>query len=76
MHIAHVIGFLFLLKIREILIFNIRFTAFIKILPVGELPTHNHIVSIQSSGEHNHTASSNKTGTHSHVLPTANALGS
>lgn len=46
------------------------------IIAVGELPTHNHIVSIQSSGEHNHTASSNKTGTHSHVLPTANALGS
>ena len=42
MHIAHVIGFLFLLKIREIFIFNIMFTAFIKILPVGELPTHNH----------------------------------
>ena len=45
-------------------------------LTVGEMPAHNHIVSIQSSGEHNHTASSNKTGTHSHVLPTANALGS
>ena len=45
-------------------------------LTVGEMPSHNHIVSIQSSGEHNHTASSNKTGTHSHVLPTANALGS
>ena len=42
MHIAHVIGFLFLLKIREIFIFNIMFTAFIKILPVGELPTHSH----------------------------------
>ena len=37
MHIAHVIGFLFLLKIREIFIFNIMFTAFIKNLPVGEL---------------------------------------
>lgn len=45
MHIAHVIGFLFLLKIREILIFNIRFTAFIKILPVGELPNHGHTAS-------------------------------
>lgn len=45
MHIAHVIGFLFLLKIREILIFNIRFTAFIKILPVGEMPAHSHTAS-------------------------------
>ena len=33
MHIAHVIGFLFLLKIREIFIFNIMFTAFSDVLP-------------------------------------------
>ena len=45
-------------------------------LTVGELPSHNHAVSIQSSGEHNHIANSNTSGTHSHVLPTANALGS
>lgn len=45
-------------------------------LTVGEIPSHNHAVSIQSSGEHNHIANSNTSGTHSHVLPTANALGS
>ena len=45
-------------------------------LTVGEMPSHNHAVSIQSSGEHNHIANSNTSGTHSHVLPTANALGS
>lgn len=54
MHIAHVIGFLFLLKIREIFIFNIMFTAFIKILPVGELPSHSHAASMDTTGEHNH----------------------
>ena len=54
MHIAHVIGFLFLLKIREIFIFNIMFTAFIKILPVGELPTHNHTASTNTTGNHTH----------------------
>ena len=54
MHIAHVIGFLFLLKIREILIFNIRFTAFIKILPVGELAVHSHTASTTTTGEHKH----------------------
>lgn len=32
----------FLLKIRKIFIFNIVFTAFIKILPVGEMPSHSH----------------------------------
>lgn len=54
MHIAHVIGFLFLLKIREIFIFNIMFTAFIKILPVGELPAHNHTASTNTTGNHTH----------------------
>lgn len=54
MHIAHVIGFLFLLKIREIFIFNIMFTAFIEILPVGELPSHNHTASTNIAGEHTH----------------------
>lgn len=54
MHIAHVIGFLFLLKIREIFIFNIMFTAFIKILPVGELAAHSHTASSNTTGEHNH----------------------
>lgn len=54
MHIAHVIGFLFLLKIREIFIFNIMFTAFIKTLPVGELAAHNHTASSNTTGEHNH----------------------
>ena len=49
MHIAHVIVFLFLLKIREIFIFNIMFTAFIKILPVGELPSHNHTATISTT---------------------------
>jgi hypothetical protein len=55
MHIAHVIGFLFLLKIREIFIFNIMFTAFIKILPVGELPSHGHSASTNTTGNHTHT---------------------
>lgn len=54
MHIAHVIGFLFLLKIREIFIFNIMFTAFIEILPVGELPAHNHTASTNTTGNHTH----------------------
>lgn len=54
MHITHVIGFLFLLKIREIFIFNIMFTAFIKILPYGELPSHNHTGSTNTTGEHTH----------------------
>lgn len=54
MHITHVIGFLFLLKIREIFIFNIMFTAFIKILPVGELPSHTHGASVNVAGEHTH----------------------
>lgn len=44
----------FLLKIREIFIFNIMFTAFIKILPVGELPSHNHTASTNTTGEHKH----------------------
>lgn len=30
------------------------FTAFIKILPVGELPSHNHSASSNVTGEHNH----------------------
>lgn len=34
------------------------FTAFIKILPVGEMPSHNH------------TGSTNTTGNHSHNTPT------
>ena len=55
MHIAHVIGFLFLLKIREIFIFNIMFTAFIEILPVGELPSHGHSASTNTTGNHRHT---------------------
>ena len=55
MHITHVIGFLFLLKIREIFIFNIMFTAFIKILPVGELPSHSHTGSTNTAGEHSHS---------------------
>ena len=46
MHIAHVIGFLFLLKIREIFIFSIMFTAFIKILPVG----HSHTITVNNTG--------------------------
>lgn len=44
----------FLLKIREIFIFNIMFTAFIKILPVGELAAHSHTASSNTTGEHNH----------------------
>lgn len=55
MHITHVIGFLFLLKIREIFIFNIMFTAFIKILPYGELPSHSHTGSTNTAGEHSHS---------------------
>ena len=39
----------FLLKIREIFIFNIMFTTFIKILPVGELPSHSHIGTITAT---------------------------
>lgn len=57
MHIAHVIGFLFLLKIREIFIFNIMFTAFIKILPVGELAEHFHLATTNTNGGHTHTLS-------------------
>ena len=49
MHITHVIGFLFLLKIREIFIFNIMFTAFIKILPVGELPIHKPEITLSTN---------------------------
>ena len=30
------------------------FTAFIKILPVGELPSHNHTASTNTTGEHKH----------------------
>ena len=30
------------------------FTAFIKILPVGELPSHNHTGSTNTTGEHTH----------------------
>ena len=30
------------------------FTAFIKILPVGEIPSHNHTGSINTAGEHTH----------------------
>lgn len=44
----------FLLKIREIFIFNIIFTALIKILPVGELPSHGHSASTNTTGNHNH----------------------
>ena len=49
----------FLLKIREIFIFNIMFTAFIKILPVGELPSHNHSASTNTTGEHSHSVQCN-----------------
>lgn len=31
------------------------FTAFIKILPVGELPAHNHSGSTNLAGEHTHS---------------------
>lgn len=31
------------------------FTAFIKILPVGEIPSHNHTGSINTAGEHTHS---------------------
>lgn len=31
------------------------FTAFIKILPVGELPSHTHSASVNVAGEHTHT---------------------
>ncbi len=57
MHITAVIGFLFLVKIREIFIFNIIFLAFIKILSVGELPSHNHTASTNTTGNHNHYTS-------------------
>lgn len=30
------------------------FTAFIKILPVGELPAHNHTASTNTTGNHTH----------------------
>lgn len=30
------------------------FTTFIKILPVGELPSHNHTGSTNTTGEHTH----------------------
>ena len=30
------------------------FTAFIKILPVGELPSHSHEATTNTTGEHNH----------------------
>lgn len=30
------------------------FTAFIKILPVGELPSHSHTASMDTTGAHNH----------------------
>lgn len=31
------------------------FTAFIKILPVGELPSHSHTGSTNTAGEHSHS---------------------
>ncbi len=31
------------------------FTAFIKILPVGEMPVHNHEASSNTTGNHEHT---------------------
>ncbi len=55
MQVTAVIGISFLVKIREIFIFNIMFTAFIKILPVGELPAHTHSASTNTTGEHTHT---------------------
>ena len=35
------------------------FTAFIKILPVGELPSHNHSASTNTTGEHSHSVQCN-----------------
>lgn len=54
MHIAHVIRFAFLIKIREIFTFNISFIDVINILTVGELPSHSHSGSTNITGGHNH----------------------
>ncbi len=32
------------------------FTAFIKILPVGEMPAHSHTAATNTTGNHNHNA--------------------
>ena len=74
MHITHVIGFLFLLKIREIFIFNIMFTAFIKILPVGyyESASDPKNFNTSSAGNHSHTVTVNNTGSntaHNNMQP-------
>lgn len=77
MYIAHVIGFLFLLKIREIFIFNIMFTAFIKILPVGEMPAHSHNGLTNTTGEHNHSVNlANDDGTNNSNISSAFNVGS
>lgn len=82
MHITHVIGFLFLLKIREIFIFNIMFTAFIKILPYGDTNLNfpsdydtnyaRNKGTTLSAGNHSHTININNTGSsqsHNNMQP-------
>ncbi len=49
------------------------FTAFIKILPVGELPNHNHSASSNTTGEHSHTFSIN-VAYHEQFFPYADSI--
>lgn len=48
------------------------FIAFIKNLPVGELPAHNHTASTNTTGNHSHTININNTGSsqsHNNMQP-------
>lgn len=43
-----------MIKIREIFTFNISFIDVINILTVGEIPSHNHTASTNTTGNHHH----------------------